>query len=78
MENIVMPKLGLTMSHGIVAEWSKHEGESFEEDEILCYVETNKISTELKAPCRGVITKILVEEGEEQEVLKPICTIERK
>jgi len=68
---LVMPKLGLTMTEGTIANWRKAEGDSVAMGEIIFDVETDKITKEFESPGAGVIRKILVEEGT-VEVLKPI------
>lgn len=73
-EWIVMPKLGLTMTEGIVTGWHKSEGDTVIKGEILFEVETDKITNECEAKMDGVIRKILVAEGE-VEVLKPVAII---
>ena len=71
---LVMPKLGLTMTEGNIANWRKAEGDSVEMGEIIFDVETDKITKEFESPGEGVIRKILVAEGT-VEVLKPIAII---
>lgn len=69
---LVMPKLGLTMTEGNIANWRKAEGDSVAMGEIIFDVETDKITKEFESPGEGIIRKILVEEGT-VEVLKPIA-----
>lgn len=71
---LVMPKLGLTMTEGNIANWRKAEGDSVAMGEIIFDVETDKITKEFESPGEGIIRKILVEEGT-VEVLKPIAII---
>lgn len=71
---LVMPKLGLTMTEGNIANWRKAEGDSVEMGEIIFDVETDKITKEFESPGEGIIRKILVEEGT-VGVLKPIAII---
>lgn len=77
-ENVLMPKLGLTMSRGVVTRWLKKEHDEIKKGEIICQVETDKISSDVEAPSDGYIIKILVEEGAEQKVLQPICIVGSK
>ncbi|WP_303867252.1 dihydrolipoamide acetyltransferase family protein [Acetobacterium wieringae] len=69
---LVMPKLGLTMTEGNIANWRKAEGDSVAMGEIIFDVETDKITKEFESPGAGIIRKILVEEGT-VAVLKPIA-----
>lgn len=71
---LVMPKLGLTMTEGNIANWRKSEGDSVSMGEIIFDVETDKITKEFESPGVGIIRKIIVSEGT-VEVLKPIAII---
>lgn len=66
--NIIMPKLGLTMDEGTIAEWRKKEGDPVEAGEIIFVVATDKLTFEVEAKESGVLAKILVEEGESADV----------
>ena len=61
---ILMPKLGLTMTEGTIDEWKKKEGESVAKGEILFSVATDKLTNDVEAEADGVLLKILVPEGE--------------
>lgn len=61
---IVMPKLGLTMTEGKLAEWRIKPGESVKAGQILFVVETDKIANEIEAPAAGQIIDLLVPAGE--------------
>jgi pyruvate dehydrogenase E2 component (dihydrolipoamide acetyltransferase) len=70
---IVMPKLGLSMSEGLIAEWSVKPGDEVTAGQILFVVETDKISNEIEAPADGRITQVLVGEGETVDVGTPVA-----
>jgi len=61
---IVMPKLGLTMTEGLIIEWKKKEGDEVKKDEVLFVLETEKVTFEVESPEDGVLGKILVQEKE--------------
>jgi pyruvate dehydrogenase E2 component (dihydrolipoamide acetyltransferase) len=61
---IVMPKLGLTMTEGLIVEWRKKEGDPVKKGDILFVLETEKVTYEVEAPEDGSIGKILVKEQE--------------
>jgi pyruvate dehydrogenase E2 component (dihydrolipoamide acetyltransferase) len=61
---ILMPKIGLTMSEGKVVEWNKREGEWVEKGEVLFVFETEKVTFEVEAPQSGFLAKILVQVDE--------------
>lgn len=62
--DIVMPKLGLTMTEGMVVEWKKKEGDQVTKGEILFVLETEKVTYEVESPEDGTLGKILVQEKE--------------
>ena len=73
---IIMPKLGLTMTHGTVTEWLKAPGDPVAAEEALCVYETEKVTLELPAPEAGVLTEILVAAGETVAAGTPLCVME--
>lgn len=68
MTQIVVPTLGESVSEATVAQWLKKEGESVSADEPIVELETDKVTLEVNAPAAGVISSILVAEGENVEV----------
>ena len=62
-KEIVMPKLGLTMTEGTVSKWLKHEGDTVKEGEGLFEVETDKLTNTIEASGSGTLLKIYVPEG---------------
>ena len=68
MMNVLMPQLGETVTQGTVVSWHKKEGDQVSKDEILADVETDKAAVEIPAPSDGVISSVLVQEGETVDV----------
>ena len=64
MADITMPQLGETVTEGTITRWAKKVGDQVAEDEILFEVSTDKVDSEVPSPTAGVITEILVQEGE--------------
>jgi pyruvate dehydrogenase E2 component (dihydrolipoamide acetyltransferase) len=64
----MMPQLGETVTEGTITRWMKGVGESVERDEPLFEVSTDKVDSEVPSPAAGVLTEILVPEGETVEV----------
>ena len=64
LRRLVMPKFGLTMTEGTVAEWPLAEGASFAKGEVYLVVETDKVANEVAAPEAGRLLRILVPQGE--------------
>ena len=64
---IVMPKLGMVMSEGMVNRWTKSAGESVVSGEVIAEIETEKVNYDLEATGAGVFHPA-VEEGAVVEV----------
>ena len=62
-KEIVMPKLGLTMTEGTVSKWLKKVGDEVKEGEPLFEVETDKLTNTIESSASGVLRHIFVEEG---------------
>jgi len=60
---IMVPTLGESVTEATVSTWFKKPGEAFVADEMLCELETDKVSVEVPAPAAGVLTTVLAEEG---------------
>ncbi|WP_299606183.1 dihydrolipoamide acetyltransferase family protein [uncultured Aquimarina sp.] len=59
-----MPKMGESISEATILNWLKKVGDPVEEDETILEVATDKVDSEVPAPCNGVISKILFEPNE--------------
>lgn len=68
MTDIEMPQLGETVTEGTITQWFKQVGDSVAEDEALFEVSTDKVDSEVPSPVAGVISEILVPEGDTVEV----------
>ncbi len=71
---IVMPKMGLTMTEGVILNWRKQEGDTIKKGEIIFDVETDKLTNEYDSKADGILRKILVAEGT-VPVLAPVAII---
>ena len=65
---IKVPTLGESITEASVVKWLKKEGESFEIDEALVEIETDKITLEVSAPSAGTLEKIQAKEGNDVKV----------
>ena len=74
-KEIVMPKLGLTMTEGTVSKWLKNEGDAVKEGEPLFEVETDKLTNTIEASASGTLLKIAVAEGGTAKCLDPVAVI---
>ena len=61
---VLMPKLGLTMTEGTIEEWRIKEGQPVKKGEVLFSVATDKLTNDVEADADGVLLKILLPEGE--------------
>jgi pyruvate dehydrogenase E2 component (dihydrolipoamide acetyltransferase) len=73
--DVVMPQMGVSVSEGTITKWLKQEGEQVEADESLLEISTDKVDTEIPSPASGVVTQILVPEGETVEVGTKLAVI---
>ena len=62
--NIEMPKLSDTMTEGTLVKWHKQIGDTVEIGDILAEIETDKATMEMEAFDDGILTDILIKEGE--------------
>jgi 2-oxoglutarate dehydrogenase E2 component (dihydrolipoamide succinyltransferase) len=63
-----MPQLGETVTEGTITKWFKAVGDQVSRDEPLFEVSTDKVDSEVPSPVEGVLTEILVEEGDTVDV----------
>jgi pyruvate dehydrogenase E2 component (dihydrolipoamide acetyltransferase) len=77
-EKFLMPKLSPTMEEGQIARWVKNEGDSYEANETLAEVDTDKATMEMTALSAGTLLKILKGEGETAALGEPIAVIGQK
>ncbi|HEY1740034.1 MAG TPA: dihydrolipoamide acetyltransferase family protein [Acidimicrobiia bacterium] len=66
--DVTMPQLGETVTEGTITKWFKQVGDNVAVDEPLFEVSTDKVDSEVPAMSAGVVTEILVGEGETVEV----------
>ena len=62
--DISMPQLGESIAEGTVVKWLVPVGGMIEKDQSLLEVETEKVALEIPSPATGVLTEIVVQEGE--------------
>ncbi len=59
----MVPALGESVTEATVSTWFKKPGDAVEADEMLCELETDKVSVEVPAPMAGVLAEVLAGEG---------------
>jgi 2-oxoglutarate dehydrogenase E2 component (dihydrolipoamide succinyltransferase) len=73
---MVMPKMGESITEGTILTWLKKVGDTIEQDESVLEVATDKVDTEVPSTHAGVLKEILVKEGDVVAVGAPIALIE--
>jgi pyruvate dehydrogenase E2 component (dihydrolipoamide acetyltransferase) len=73
--DVVMPQMGVSVSEGTITKWLKEQGEHVEADEPLLEISTDKVDTEVPSPGSGVLTEILVQEGQTVDVGTKLAVI---
>lgn len=58
-----MPKWGIEMTEGTIAEWMVKEGDAFRRGDMLCLIETAKITNEVEAEYDATVRRIVVPGG---------------
>ncbi|MCI5096295.1 MAG: 2-oxoglutarate dehydrogenase complex dihydrolipoyllysine-residue succinyltransferase [Rhodobacteraceae bacterium] len=61
--DVMVPTLGESVTEATVSTWFKQVGDTVAQDEMLCELETDKVSVEVPAPVAGVLTEITAAEG---------------
>jgi pyruvate dehydrogenase E2 component (dihydrolipoamide acetyltransferase) len=72
---ILMPKLGLTMTEGTVAEWKVRVGQEVKPGDVMFVVETDKSATDVEAESAGIVSAIHVEAGRTAAVGSAVATL---
>lgn len=74
--DVVMPKMGESLTEGTIQKWLKQPGDKIERDEMILEISTDKVDTEVPSPVEGTLAEILAEENETVEVGNIIARIE--
>ena len=72
---IELPQVGESVTEGTITQWLKQVGDRVEKYDVIAEVLTDKVSMELPAPATGILTEILVEEGQTVPMGAPIAAI---
>jgi len=74
--DVVMPKMGESITEGTILEWYKKIGDSIEKDETLLEIGTDKVDSEIPAPESGTVCDILAKPNEVIDVGDVIARID--
>ncbi|MGJ8628633.1 MAG: 2-oxoglutarate dehydrogenase complex dihydrolipoyllysine-residue succinyltransferase [Sulfitobacter sp.] len=73
--DVMVPTLGESVTEATVSTWFKKVGDTVAQDEMLCELETDKVSVEVPSPSAGTLTEILAEEGSTVEASAKLAVI---
>ena len=71
-----VPTLGESVSEATVATWFKKPGDAVKVDEMLCELETDKVTVEVPSPVAGAMGEIVAADGAVVEKDGLLCMIE--
>ncbi len=74
--DMIMPKMGESITEGTIIKWLKKVGDSVEKDEIILEISTDKVDSEIPTPVAGKIVELLANENDTVEVGKVIARLE--
>jgi 2-oxoglutarate dehydrogenase E2 component (dihydrolipoamide succinyltransferase) len=65
---LIVPEVGESITEVEIGSWLKQVGDAVEKDEPVAEIETDKVTLELPAPAKGVITELLLKAGDAAKV----------
>jgi len=75
MTDVVMPQMGESIVEGTLTKWLKKAGDTVVLDEPLFEISTDKVDTEIPSPAAGVLSEVLVQEGQTIQVNSVVARI---
>ncbi len=73
--DIIMPKMGESITEGTIIEWRKKIGDNVKKDEVFLEIGTDKVDSEIPASVSGTLVEILAEPNDVVDVGKVIGRI---
>ena len=74
--DVIMPQMGESIAEGTLSRWIKQVGDAVKRDEPIFEISTDKVDAEIPAPAAGVLTEILVQEGQTVAVQTVVARID--
>ena len=74
--NVIMPQMGESIFEGTITKWLKKVGERVARDEPLFEISTDKVDSEIPSPAAGVVSQILVPEGQTVQINTVVAVID--
>ena len=75
-QEVTLPRLGESITEAVVVRWLKKEGDLLLKDAPLVEVATDKVASEIPAPCAGVLRAIYTQEGQTVQIGEKLCLLE--
>src|SRR5262245_6681171 len=72
---VTMPRLSPTMEEGVLAKWTKKEGDRISPGDVIAEVETDKANMDFPLEDEGVLLKLLVKEGDTVKLGEPVAVL---
>ena len=76
--DVIMPKLGESITEGTIIEWKKNIGDNISQDETILEISTDKVDSEVPSPSEGVLLEVLFKENDVVPVGEVIARIGEK
>src|SRR6185295_15597073 len=73
---LIMPKMGESITEATILKWLKREGDAVALDENVLEIATDKVDSEVPSPVAGTVQKLLYKEGDVVAVGKVIAVLE--
>jgi 2-oxoglutarate dehydrogenase E2 component (dihydrolipoamide succinyltransferase) len=73
--DVIMPQMGESIFEGTLTKWLKKAGDRVEKDEPLFEISTDKVDAEIPSPVAGILSEIMVPEGETVEVNTVVAVV---
>lgn len=73
---LIMPKMGESITEATILKWVKKEGDTIKTDEAVLEIATDKVDSEVPSPVAGTLTRMFYNEGDVVAVGKPVAIIE--
>jgi 3-oxoacyl-[acyl-carrier-protein] synthase-3 len=73
---LYLPAQGATETEAVIIEWCLDAGDHFEKGQVLCHAESAKSVFDFRAPCSGVVVRLLHMDGETASFAEPVMEVE--
>ena len=76
--DIIMPKMGESITEGTITQWKKKVGDQVKKDETILEISTDKVDSEVPSPASGTLIQIISKENETVDVGSTIGYVGKK